>query len=1693
MRRHISIFMFLLGVFAAVGLSAFADDANYGVMRLTPVGYRLGETGDVTAYASSVVTVTPDETSNVTSNKPVTITAVLNRDYKVVRWQKFDVDPTIRTDEDPIEEFGEQSETVSVEFNPNVEWMYVAVVLEYDPVRTVRASLSSFARGTVSVSPDKKTYQKGEVVTLTAQPAEGYSFVRWSDGNADHVRKLTVDGDIDLTAYIEPDSSRVSFSAGAGALLGVTSKRVSYDNDYGELPVPTRTGAKFSGWTDDENSLVTEKTKVNRVADHTLYASWSTLLYEIAWEHAGRGNGKVEGTGTYAYGSQPTLRAVPYEGSDFAGWADGETRNPRRITVLSNALYVAAFDIATYGVTFTYRDASGNLVRTGPTTVEHGGKVDPPDIPEWPDHPFANWSTEEYKKVTRNLNVEAIYDTITYPVTFAYHDWQGNSVTTMPQHVASGGKANPPDRSVVDNWAGHTFKGWAPDYNVIQKETLCEAIYETNTYTVTFSYCDASGREMQYIEYVRYGEKVPFDYAESMKNLWTGHVFKNWICGGRVIEDIDNVIATGDMRISAAYEGYARITYVANGGEGEMPMQVYTNYSGDVQLALNAFTRTGYQFAGWSTNGSNDPVYDDGDTLSVSDGTAIALTACWAPITYTLKFDGNGGTCKLAPKTLTYDVPKKIEYEGGKVSRDHYDFLFWSTDPKETNVVYRWSLENEPVVTNLTTVADDTVVWYAIWKGVSQTVTINGKRVELEYGSQLDEKPADPEPKPGYAFSGDWTTNGEDAVDFPIVVTQDFDLEPLWNPVQYAVRFNPNGGEGEPYVQDMLCDVEMALAPNRFARTGYGFANWTNAMGTAYENGAKVTNLAAEGETNDLWAVWAPNRYWVKFERNGADGGKAMENQAFTYDVAQALTSNAFEKTGHSFAGWTANAAATGMSPPPLGDGAVVSNLTAEANATYALWATWAVKSYEISFNSAGGSAVGPVTNDYGKAVSEPTPTKKGYQFDGWYEGEVKFDFSSMPARNVALTAHWRANEYEVRFNSGEGSGAMGDQAFTYDVPQALTANGFKAPERKVFDCWTNETATGMSPPLLGDGEVVSNLTAEADGVVTLKATWKEVPSYTVAFDANGGEGEMSELRFECGKGGKLPANGFKRTGYTFNQWTNETATGMSPPLLGDGATFTVDLAPTNETAILSALWTPNRYWVKFEPNGADGGERMENQAFTYDVAQALTKNVFTRTGYGFAVWATNETATGMSPPPLSDGAVVSNLTAEADATYALRATWTANTYTVVYHGPDGATSDQPFTYDKEQKLKGADTFNPPEAWMVFAGWTNAVGKAYAADLTVSNLTAEAGGTVNLYVVWGDDSYTVWFDGNGATDEMKPQVFKHGETKALEPNEFNRIGHTFVKWTSDGDKEYDDKAAFTAPATGIGETLHAVWRAIVYTDSFDGSTETFAYGATVTRDTPSSKPGYTFKGWTTNGIDVIDLNPSTSTFRQPDHNVAFTSKWEPITYTVEFNANGGTGSVAPITAIYDQPIKLASSNDFSWSGHEFVAWTNANYNAQKKNALKSDAIVSNLTTIADEMVTLYAQWKESGDPLCMALKLPSSWTAANPGNAWTVIGAPVDGNGLQRTSTDESAYLEINVPVQGSLYFEFEYGGAEYAHLDVDFNGSPIIDEYGDSAEYYQSGKHTLQIETAGKLRFSGAPDADATWTLKEFKWTPAK
>ena len=147
---------------------------------------------------------------------------------------------------------------------------------------------------------------------------------------------------------------------------------------------------------------------------------------------------------------------------------------------------------------------------------------------------------------------------------------------------------------------------------------------------------------------------------------------------------------------------------------------------------------------------------------------------------------------------------------------------------------------------------------------------------------------------------------------------------------------------------------------------------------------------------------------------------------------------------------------------------------------------------------------------------------------------------------------------------------------------------------------------------------------------------------------------------------------------------------------------------------------------VTFNANGGEG--TMVPQEFTNGVAQVLSTNMFTRTGYTFAGWATNQNGTVV---------YVNGQSVYVPSDVTLYAQWTANVYAVKFdaNGGTGSMPDQRFTYDTPQNLT-ANGFTKTNH--VFAGWAlSANGQVvYEDGQSVTNLASNENDVVTLFAAW---------------------------------------------------------------------------------------------------------------------------------------------------------------------------------------------------------------------------------------------------------------------------------------------------------------------------------------------------------------------
>ena len=435
-----------------------------------------------------------------------------------------------------------------------------------------------------------------------------------------------------------------------------------------------------------------------------------------------------------------------------------------------------------------------------------------------------------------------------------------------------------------------------------------------------------------------------------------------------------------------------------------------------------------------------------------------------------------------------------------------------------------------------------------------------------------------------------------------------------------SVTLDSNGGtiaEGKEVTSYTFGTSVPLPTADDITREGYTFGGW-------YDNedfsGEKIEEISAT-DTGDkkYWAKWTANSYTVGFNANGGDG--TMTNQSFTYDVVQALSANAFTRTGYTFTGWNTTADGTGTS---YEDGTEVSNLSSAVGGEVTLYAQWTANSYTVGFNANGGA--GTMTNqsftyDVVQALSTNAFTRTGYTFTGWntatdgtgtsYSDKQEVsNLSSAVGGEVTLYAQWTASSYTVTFDANGGDGTMTNQSFTYDVVQALSANAFTRTGY-TFTGWnTAADGTGTS---YSDKQEVSNLSSAVGGEVTLYAQWT-ASSYTVTLNTNGGtiaEGkEVTSYTF--GTGATLPTE-VTRTGYTFDGWY------AKEDFSGDKVT----VIPTDATGDKAywAKWIANTYTITAQvASGCESmGEVTGGGMYEYGAPAILTATA--NSGYRFVKW----------------------------------------------------------------------------------------------------------------------------------------------------------------------------------------------------------------------------------------------------------------------------------------------------------------------------------------------------------------------------------------------------------------------------------------------------------------------------------------
>ena len=447
----------------------------------------------------------------------------------------------------------------------------------------------------------------------------------------------------------------------------------------------------------------------------------------------------------------------------------------------------------------------------------------------------------------------------------------------------------------------------------------------------------------------------------------------------------------------------------------------------------------------------------------------------------------------------------------------------------------------------------------------------------------------------------------------------------------------------------------------------------------------------------------------------------------------------------------------------------------------------------------------------------------------------------------------------------------------TYNVPDDCTLpNGLPTVYSK-YDSAIAITGTPTRPAYSFTGWTGNNGTtpqtnvtipAGSTGDKEYTANW-DGQEYTVYFYSNFEPGTYQTQTFKYGEEKALNENPFTREGYDFTGWnTVGQPTSDNPGTsYADKGNLLINTALDENQLKLWAQWRIRSHTISYAysnpaPDGAPGVPAIATVAYGSGQTVAAAP---TLTGYTFSGWSGKTKTNGDTVAV--DG---NNAFTMPDDDVEFTGSWTANTYTVVFHANNGttATSSQSFNYNEEKALTENAFTNGGYG---FTGWNTVAnptsdnpGVAYTDKQSVKNLTAENNGTIDLYGQWSVNQHTVSY-------------------------------------------AYSDPVPDGAPAVPASATVDY------------GASQSVAAAPTLT--------GYTFSGWSgktkTNGDTVaVDGN---NAFTMPDDDVEFTGAWTANTYTVTLVTNGGAINSGNVTG-YTYGVGATLPADVTQTGHTFLGW-----------------------------------------------------------------------------------------------------------------------------------------------------------------------
>ncbi|MGN0239693.1 MAG: InlB B-repeat-containing protein [Paludibacteraceae bacterium] len=1478
---------------------------------------------------------------------------------------------------------GNGTQTITFTGNTQATGKETATITVYNQSRKVEVPVTCYQQYTVTFNPGEGatvgttqkdvTYEHayGELPTPTKT---GYTFAGWYTAatGGSQVTSETVCKTADahtVYAHWTANTYQVTFNPGDGASVSPAQQSVIFDNAYGTLPTPTKTGYTFAGWytAATGGSQVTSETVCKTADAHTVYAHWTANTYDLTLNYNFDGalnNGVFYSQANYftydaAYEITETPNANP-TGYHFVGWfanADGtgDQWTSGTYKTADHTVLYAKWTINTYDLTFVLND--GSWVGTAPAdnkiTLTYGqtyGDQLASEKIERSGYTFQGWFSDA--NFATDSKVEAT-DVVLTPPTTLYAKWLINALTaTFDANYPNGRQGAtysfsssvhigetytlPETNPSID---GYKFAGWRTETNImVDASTLCQigknhtlyGCWTANSYEVSYdpNQGNWSGNGQPTKVNLTYDQTYGQDSKFPAAPTRDGYTFQGWWTaadGGQQVTD-ETIMETAAAHTLYAHwssNQYKLIFDYKDEAGTTVPVGVTfdANYP-----AVSAYptqpVRTGFSFVGWY-NAANEPI--DLYELPNKKYTTVGnerLFAHWNPLHFTVQFKTSAESEPIDTMSISvayhdvYGILPNLKENGAEVTTSWYDapangMLVTSAtifQPEDINQDFVLYAATSPRKFALQLVDGNETTTIGITKGQTYAAALAAAGIDKT--------------ETGKTFLG-WsdTQNGnlknlEDGFDETCQT-----LYARWKTQTIEVRFvdaehsAANYGVmsvpyGETYGNGVRLNAAQTGLPSVAEVTGKTFKGWAYADNMFVNNTTPATFTTAD---HTLTAVWMANNYTIYLHENtGVDKTSAIN---VTYGETYTLTAPA-ERTGYTFAGW--------FTKQEGGDLYDLTSRTYETVGDLHLYAHWtAVSDITVSFNADGGSAVASsIYATYGQDYGDlPTTTKDGYTFVGWFtaaEGGTEVTNTTICKQTADhnLYAHWTANNYTIYLHENTGVDKTSTLAVTYGQTYTLTAPAERTGY--TFAGWFTKQEGG-------DRYDLTTRTYKIARDLDLYAHWTAISGITVSFDADGGEAVACSISATYGQAyGELPTT--MKDGYTFVGWFNADGNIVSSE----------DICRNATSHTLTAHWTANAYTLTFDANGGECAVANKKVIYNTAIGQLPTP---TREGYNFNGWfaaSTNEETTAEQ-----------SFVGTADLT--LLAHWTAvSGITVSFDADGGEAVTNSFSATYGQAYGNLPTTT--KAGYTFVGWFNADGNIVSSEDICRNATSHT-----LTAHWTAKAYTITFDANGGECHTTNKQVVYNTAIGKLPTA-TREGYKFNGWwASDASEATTEKDIFV----GFKNlTLTAGWEACQYTVSFisEGGTTTPAdkqvtYQAEYGDLPVVSRDGYTFDGWFT--CDNESITSDTKYTKIGDQELH--AHWTAQKYTVTFCVAPEVTLDTQKEVTFDSPYGELPTPTLA--GYEFTGWYSAD--------LGGSLITSTSTVSTASNHNLYARWTEA--------------------------------------------------------------------------------------------------------------------------------